>query len=232
MMPRIGDLEIERELAFAQPKLTKAAAVLATVHDLFDELVQLKYPGRSKDSCILTATAAREFLRRIGFTDAICLPVYAMVRAFRDGKDVWSAGVGDHAAVAKHVAGQQTMPRPDVARHGPSGLGWNGHLVTVVPSANAFIDLTVYQLARPQWWPSLPGMVVASMDPPEHAIELLPGMLRLGALGGTEDDGTEVVAAWLAQPWNNAWKQAPDARKDFTRPVVAALHQRFGKWRD
>ena len=227
---RLGDLEIEGGLAAAQPKLVKAAAALAGIHELFDELERLRYPGRSKDSCILSACTARDFLRRIGYRDAVCLPVLAMVRAFRGDNEVWSVGVGDHTAMAKHIPGWSVQPRVDTARHGPTGMGWNGHLVAVVPSAKVFVDLTLYQLAKP-YWPSLPGMVMAATDDQATTYEMWPGMLSLAAMSGIEDDGTKVIMAWARQPWNNSWKQAPDAHKAKNRAGVAALHGRVGKWR-
>lgn len=229
---RVGELEIEGGICAAHPKLVKAAAALAFMHELFDELVPLKYPGRSKDSCILSALTARDFLQRIGYRDARCEPVYVMVRAFRDEVDVWSVGVGDHAAVHQYLAPGSPPPKSDFARHGPTGRGWDGHLVVEVPSAKVFIDPTLCQCQRPVW-PSLPGMVMAATDDQAEAQEVFPRMLSMGMLAGTEDDGTRVIAAWIRQPWNNSWKQAPDAvNKANRRPVVAELHRRFGKWRE
>jgi hypothetical protein len=220
---RLGpELEIEPAIVEKQPKLVKAAAALAHIHDLYDQTRRLKDPGRSKVSCILCALTCQDFLRRIGFTDAQVMPVYTLVRAYRDEVDVWSVGVGDHSEVAKHLVGHPV----------PKGPGWNGHLVTVVPSANAFLDLTAFQLQRAEWWPSLPGMFVAAIDGPDIATEPFPGMRTLGCVSGMEDDGTKVIAAWLMQPWNRSWKQAPDAHREQRRDVVAALAELFGKWRN
>lgn len=222
---RVGELEIAEG---TPAKLIKACVALSAMHELFDALVPVKYPGRSKDSCILSALTARDFLQRIGFADAKVAPVYVMIRAWKEGREVHSVCVGDHDRVRPHVILPESPT--DHARHGPTGKGWDGHLVVEVPSAAAFIDATAYQLQRPHW-PSMPGIVCAPID--SDGVEVFPGMPALGLLRGDEADGTEVFAGWIRQPWNQRWKQAPDAvNKAMRKPVVAALHQHFGKWRD
>src|SRR5688572_10816402 len=76
---QLGDMEVG-----GQPpaKLVKALATIASgLHPAFDALPWIA-PGKSKNSCVLTSLAIREFLFRIGYGDARVVPCLATVRAF------------------------------------------------------------------------------------------------------------------------------------------------------
>src|SRR5262245_23199620 len=112
-------------------KLLKAVATINGIHDAFDATGVMKFPGKSKESCILCALAVRDFLQRIGFKDAAVRSVGVLVQARRNGEVLHSVGVGLPARFYT-----------DEAAKGRNGSGWNGHLVTTV--GKFMIDTTLY----------------------------------------------------------------------------------------
>src|SRR4029077_4246071 len=124
-------------------KLVKALSIIAsTMHQEFDRQDWI-LTGKSKESCVLSSFAVRDFFRRIGFTDVQMTPVYLAIEAVdSDGKLIHSVGVGDHVAIGQTPA---------------EGEGWDGHVCVCLPRLSYLVDTTVYQTNRSQW-SDLPGM--------------------------------------------------------------------------
>lgn len=212
----LGELTV---IGMPPAKLVKALAVIAAgLHPLYASLPWIK-PGHSRTACILTSLTVRDFLFRIGFTDAEVAPCMFAIRAFRGVEQLHSLGLGD----------------PDPRQHskiGKESRGWPGHLVVKLPKAEWLIDTTLFQARRPQW-PDLPGMLavplIESRDPAHRYYEMFP----LSGAVGVNDDGTTVDILWLDQPKNKWWRQSPDGRDRRRRQlVVDALVRQFGKWED
>lgn len=195
-------------------KLWKALAVVADgLHPGFD-LRSTIIPGKSKNSCVLCALTVRDFLLRIGFTDAAVRPVAVVMWASECGKQLHSLGIGS-----------PEDPRDDA---GPGH--WIGHMVTTV--AGFLIDTTLYCALRPQW-PQLTGMVVLPIhaEPDERKIFGLD--LIVGVTMDEPERGYQFNIGWLDNPYNRAWRGGPDARdRNRREPVVAWLIKRFGRWED
>ena len=144
--------------------------------------------GAPRALCSLTA---RDFLRRVGFRDAVVAPVYFTISASRSGEEIHSLGVGDHVA-----AGQADLPL--------YGNGWNCHLVVTV--GGRLVDTTLYQVQRPQW-PGLPGMVAVRLAGRQHK----PMFGHAPIAGARAMDGRALVEMlWLDQPDNRSWRHGPD----------------------
>lgn len=214
---RLGDMMV---VGMPVPKLVKALAVLAEGLHQYYELVPAMKPGHSKISCILCSLTARDFLFRIGFTDAEVTPVMFAIRAHKGEQFLHSLGIGDP---------DLKLSRREVEK-GKRATGWPGHLVVKLPRQGYLIDLTLYQAFR-QHWPELTGMMAVPL------IESGPddrfyGMPPISGLMIEEGDRT-VDILWLDQPKNKFWRDAPDAMSKRRRvAVVDALVQMFGKWED
>lgn len=199
---KLGDMMVSG----APPaKLIKAAAVIAeALHPNFERLSL-----RSRDSCVLSSLAVRDFLFKIGFRSAEVVPVVFVIRADQDGKELHSLGIGDPYDKGVDAAGR-----------------WSGHMVARLPDEGFLIDTTLFQAARPQW-PALPGMVLLPLAPSGQPVF---GLSRISGFEMTADDGRAVVGMWLEQPRNKRWRGAPDTGKRRREPVVGALVERFGSW--
>lgn len=195
-------------------KLLKALAVIASeLHPAFDRETWGITPGFSKQSCILASLAVRDFLWKVGFSEAQAAPVYFFIRAFRLGKEVHSLGVGDHAAVGQ-------------PEHCPDPHKWTGHMAVKVDGW--LVDPTLYQTQRPQW-DGLPGMAAMYM---EGDIQPVRGHTVLAGGQAMTPDGTRVEMVWLDQPGNKSWRQGDDHLRERRANVVRQLVRRFGRWED
>lgn len=212
----LGELTV---IGMPPPKLLKALAVIAAnLHQFYSVIPRVK-PGHSLTACILSSLTVRDFLFRIGFRDAEVAPCMFAIRAFRDGQQLHSLGIGD----------------PDPREHskiGKQSRGWPGHLVVKMPKHEWLIDTTLFQARRPQW-PDLPGMLavplVESRDPAHLYYEMFP----LSGVVGETDDGSQVDILWLDQPKNKWWRASPDGRDRRRREaVVDGLVTAFGEWSD
>ena len=193
-------------------KLLKAAAVASFIHDEYAKQPWVKHKDISKESCVLCALTVRDFLQRVGFKDARVASVTAMIRAFRNGEELHSLGVGtpmDH----------QVLPGK-----------WAGHLVTTV--AGVLIDTTLAPWKRPAW-PELPEMIVMEMHKPKGLRPPLPdGQLWPLAAARFDDNDKEIEFVYLDRSANQSWKNGGgDTMKDRRRAVTDALVKRFGPWR-
>jgi hypothetical protein len=187
-------------------EMRRALTVVALMlHPKFDTVIQ---PGKSKESCVLCSLAVRDFLWQAGWKDAKVTTVYLMVVSHdAKGDEVWSLGVGDHTNIPT------VEPKPQ-----NTAKRWSGHIVVEVPSAGILIDTTLYQAARPQHWPTLPGMAAVPLQggPMSYGLEPAAGLMAEQPGGG----GVSLV--WLRQP-NTAWLTAPDAERSRRMPVVKAM---------
>lgn len=198
-------------------KFVKAlAAVASALHPAFDAI--LPRAGKSKESCVLCSLTVRDFLWKIGLKDARLTTVYLAIQATDPaGTEIHSVGVGDHS---RDVPVAVPVPVETGAR-------WNGHMVVEVPSAGYVIDTTLFHMKRPAW-PVLPGMIAA---PIERDGMQSYGLDHLAATGAIMPDGNTLRMWWLLQE-NPRWRSARDTERSLRAPVVKALVQRFGTWRD
>lgn len=206
----LGEMEI---LGEPPAKLLKALAVIAArLHPSFDALPWIK-PGISKSSCVLCSLAVRDFLFRIGFTDAEVAPVLMAVRAFRDGKELHTLGIGT----------------TDLREAATAKVKWPGHLIVRLPTTGYLIDTTLYQ-ARRQHWQHLAGMMAA---PLATEVDDRPfGLRPIVGLSLTAPDKAEVEMWWLDQPGNKFWRRGGDAGPRRRLDVVNSMVREFGTWRD
>lgn len=215
----LGDLEVVGGTPPA--KLAKALAVVATeLHQTFAVQPFMAHPDKSKESCVLSSLAVRDFLWKVGFKRAEVAPVYIVVRALReDGTEIHSVGCGDHNVfpIQTRHHGHVT----DTATH------WSGHMVVLVNGW--LIDPTVYQAKRQQW-PELAGMMAAPLfdDPFAHGGDL---PLLSGFQAKQPHDGSTLLLSWWHQPHNTRWRGGGDCEKDRRAPVVKAMAKQFGEWR-
>jgi len=209
-----GDMQV---VGRPPAKFIKALATIASVlHPVFDKIV---IPGKSKESCVLCSLTVRDFLWKIGFKDARLVTVYTAIRAVdSDGVEIHSVGVGDHNG---------TVPTLDKRALHDTATRWSGHMVVEVPGAGYIVDTTMYQMRRPAW-PVLTGMMAV---PIERDGTQSFGLDHLSAVKAKEPDGSMVSMWWLVQP-NERWRGGPDTGKDRRAPVVKAMVQAFGQWRD
>jgi len=198
----------------APTKLLKAFAVITTIHDEYAVQPWIAHPDKSKESCVLCALTVRDFLQRIGFASARVQSVTAIVKAFRNGEELHSLGVGT-------PMDREVLPGK-----------WAGHLVTTVDGF--LIDTTLTPWKRPQW-PDLPEMVVMELHEPRGLRPPLPdGKLWPLAAARFDDDDKEIELVYLDRSTNQSWKdknQGGDSDKKRRRAVVDALVKRFGPWR-
>jgi hypothetical protein len=209
---QLGDMLVVGEFP---AKLIKALAVIATrLHPAYDALPDRKKEGNSKESCLFSSLATRDFLVGIGYTDATVRPCMLMARAARDGEEVWSVGIGL----------KEEAELPDK---------FNGHAAVVIPSENVLIDVTLYQVIRPQWQGAISGMMAL-----QYQAESPYRVRDLQQIAGMEmraaDDSLQFEIAWGDRPDIN-WRRQPDATDPHTlrrrRTVAKALRESFGDFK-
>jgi hypothetical protein len=217
---KLGEITIVSNRKITDVKLLKALATLNYIHDEFDATGVMAFPGKSKESCILSALTVRDFLQRVGFKQASVRSVGVMIRAFRNDIELHSVGVGLPAR----------FYTPD-AKGMYDSSGWNGHLVATVEGY--LIDVTMSPWKREQW-PDLPEMLVMPVEEPNAQSFPLNGLHAIATmwLSESEDKSYTADVLYLDQPTNRSWKIAPDAGKDRRRAVTDALVKRFGPWRE
>ena len=192
-MTTLGDMAVLIDPPTAlEAKAWKALAAIALrLHDSYDEVSGFP-AGASKDKCLFTSLAIRDFLVQIGYRDATvrgcALYVYA---DDRQGNQIWSVGIGV----------------PDQA---PIEGKFNGHAVVVIPSLNLLIDSTVYQAQRKHFG-DLNGMIAVPYYEPQHGgIQKLYGLKIFSHVTAQLDD-RDVNVVWLDRPELN-WKKSEDFR--------------------
>jgi len=193
-------------------KIMKALAVIAdTAHPAYD-----KFPGApkggSKEACLFTSLAIRDFFVAIGHTDATAHGCACYIRATGlDGKDVWSVGIGKPNEFSKEGK-------------------FNGHAVCTVPSLKLMIDATLYPAIRPQWNGAISGMIAVPYGPPMTDQSFFDRYPFAGAEVYAE--GRRVNIIWTDRP-ELRWKRSIDfERTPRRRAVTRALIEQFGDWRD
>jgi ribosome modulation factor len=209
----LGDMEVVGD---PPAKLVKAlAAVASDLHPAFDGV--LRNAGKSKESCVLSSLAVRDFFWKIGFKDARATTVYLVLQALdAEGNEIHSIGVGDHVPVQSRFG--RPLPLDTADR-------WSGHMVVTVPSAGYLIDTTLFHMRRPAW-PDLPGMIAA---PIERTGQQTFGLDHLAYVGARSPDDGLLRLAWLEQD-NERWRGSPDTQRDRRDPVVRAMRRAFGNW--
>jgi hypothetical protein len=210
---QLGDMLVVG--AFA-PKMMKALAVIATrLHPAYDELPDRKAPGNSKQSCLFSSLAVRDFLVGIGYKDATVRPCMVVMRSERGGEELWSLAIG----------------APD----DPDQLDkFNGHAAVIVPSEGILIDTTLYQAIRPQWHGAVTGMMALALDlKGPHRVRGLPQLAGMDFKAVGEDLRFEV--AWGDRPEIN-WRRQPDATDPQSlqrrRRLAKVLLDHFGMFRE
>jgi hypothetical protein len=192
-------------------KMLKALAVIAGyLHESYDELPDVT-KGHSKQSCLFSSLAARDFLVEIGFKDATVRPCGLIMRADgMDNKELHSLGIG--------IPGDP--PKPEK---------FNGHAVVTVPQLKLLIDTTLYQAIRPAWGGALTGMIACEYFPPA-SIKMFG---RSPFAGGERMLRDRVVGLyWLDRP-ELRWRREPDFKRTPRRAAVTrALIEHFGEWRE
>jgi len=210
---KLGDMTVFGEMP---PKLWKALAVIAdTLHTEFGKQEWIEHRDKSKESCVLCSLAVRDFLHRIGFDDARVRPVVVVMKAWQDGKELHSLGVG-------------------VPRTPPADGRWVGHLVVWLQQSKTLIDTTLYPVIRPQWQELPPMLAAQCIERMDH--RRVYGLKKIAALAmsDTEDEGKgyEFVMTWLDNPRNKSWRMGGDAQSWRRAVVVGAMRTKFGEWRD
>jgi hypothetical protein len=210
-MEQLGDMLVVGE---HEPKLIKALAVIAGVlHPAYNDLEDRRKIDSSKESCLFSSLVARDFLVAVGYADATVRPCTLVARAERDGKEVWSLGIG--------LVGEREIPEK-----------FNGHAAVVIPSKNILIDVTLYQMIRPQWDGAITGMMALQYlpDSPYRVRDLkqIAGMV-FEAVG----DNMQFEIAWGDRPDIN-WRRQPDATDPQSlqrrRKLAKVLRESFGKF--
>jgi hypothetical protein len=166
-------------------------------------------PGKSKESCILASMAVRDFLYRIGYRDAVAVPVMFWIDAKdAEGEMVKALGIGDPSA----------KELPD---------RYNGHVI--VKAGGWLIDTTLYQATPREPWPDFPPMFATRLFGAESRVEWF-GMKALAAHGIVHaDTGYHIQWGWLDYtPTTSDWRDAPDYREKWRRErVVDGLVKAF-----
>lgn len=204
----IGDLLISDLKGQPPLKLMKAMAIIAEyLHPSFDEYYE---DGVSRDSCILVSSVVREFLFRIGFTDAEARSVFFWIEARHHDEPLHQLIIGKPG-------------EPD--RNGK----WNGHMVALLPKTGWLLDCTLYQ-ARRGHWEFIPGMMAA----PVFDIGKTPSGRNIVTAFVWKNGDDEVQGTWIDTPENKRWRTAPDIKRGGTRErhrklVVERLIYHFQK---
>jgi hypothetical protein len=194
-------------------RLLKALAVIAdTLHPTFARQEWIKSPDRSKESCVLSSLAVRDFLHSIGIIAEV-RPVMLVMLAMKGNETLHSLATG-------------TPEQPD------DDHGWAGHLVVTVPGATEYlIDTTLYPTIRPQWRGILSGMMAV----PTCRGFKVGDLSRISGFQVSDPADPEFIfeIVWADRPDNTRWKRGGDARQQWRRrAAVAAMRKRFGKWED
>jgi hypothetical protein len=167
------------------------AAVAVRLHQSYDE-TGIAPPGGSKDKCLFTSLAVRDFLVQIGYRDATVRGCALMVYADdKLGQQIWSIGIG--------VRGQ-----PEIEGK------LNGHAVVTVPSLKLLIDTTVYQAQR-KYWPDLPGMMALPYYEPHES--------GLFSAVNHEGDDRIIHMGWQDRP-ELPWRKSEDFRFRNSRRIA------------
>lgn len=192
-MINLGDMAVLCESDDLEAKAWRAlAAISLRLHESYDE-VSGTAKGASKDKCLFTSLAIRDFLVAIGYRDATvrgcALYIYANDK---EDQQIWSVGIG--------VPGEADIEGK-----------FNGHAVCVIPSLNLLIDTTLYQAHRPQYFGDMPGMIAAQYYEPQHAGLMKLYRLPIFANAVARDDVRELNVVWLDRP-DLPWKKSEDFR--------------------
>jgi hypothetical protein len=210
---QLGDMMVVGEF---EPKMMKALAVIASrLHEAYDGLPDRRKEGNSKESCLFSSLAVRDFLVGIGYKDATIRPCTMVCRADRNGFEVHSLGIG--------VPGDPDNPEK-----------YNGHAVVIVPSAGILIDVTLYQAIRPQWQGAITGMMALQYEPDSPY-----RMRELNQIGGmvfeAVGDNLACQIAWGDRP-DIRWRRQPDVTDPASlrrrRTVAKILLNAFGNFRE
>lgn len=203
---QLGDMIVIGE---APAELVKALGVVSsTLHQTFALQPWIAHPEKSKESCILSSLAVRDFLFKVGFVDAEVVSVITAIRAIKDGKEIHSLGIG--------------LPMRDIPK--TTKTNWNGHMVVKLPKLGYMIDTTLYQAMRPHW-PSLPGMLAFPGSEPTE--DLLYGHPIITGFHSTSDDGVRMDMFWLEHPDKKTWKKGGDTIKWRREEAVAKMLERY-----
>lgn len=205
----LGDMTV---IGSPPPKLWKALAVIVDqLHPTFAKQPWIEHKNKSKESCVLSSLAVRDFLWALSFLNAHVRPVATAMRAMRKGEVLHSLGVG--------------MPDGEMYARTPRRF-WNGHLVVVVDGF--VIDTTLHRMRRPQW-PKLAGMLALPLKPPTD--ELVYGLKPIAGGGVWLNPSTSFEIIYLDNPGNSRWTEGGDAREFWRREAaLVAMLKRFGTW--
>lgn len=216
---RLGDMMV---VGMPDPKLVKALAVIAdSLHQLYAMVPAMKQ-NHSKVSCILSSLTVRDFLFKVGITDAEVAPCMFAIQANQGETFIHSLGIGDP---------DWREARTEAAKGKQAG-GWKGHLVVKLPRHGYLIDTTLYQATR-KHWSDLPGMLAVPIVPYEEGGTFYGLPPITGMILDDDEAGTTLQILWLDQPRNKWWREAPDGRDKRRRVAVTkALVERFGTWED
>jgi hypothetical protein len=157
-------------------------------------------------TCIATSLTVRDFLRSLGFSADVKSVVLSQTLTDQGGINTRELLVGGRALV-----GPDAIPS--------SGkIGWDGHLVCIMPKERLLIDATFYQMRR-DWCSWIPGVVI---------VPLLGGawLNGLEVLGGYERHGG-YRSLWAANPSNTKWCSAPAAGDSYRAPFVKEMRRKF-----
>jgi hypothetical protein len=204
--PQFGDMTIGFEPGDLPPRIWKALAVIAEhTHQTYEQFGV----GSSKDKCLFTSLAIRDFLVAIGYTDATVRGCTLFIYANDpDGNEIWSLGLG--------VPGDPD--RPDK---------FNGHAVVTVPSLNLLLDPTMYQAKRSHWRDCITGMMAVSFYEPKDDSPTWRNMSVISGASHEYDDRT-VSVLWADRP-ELQWRKSEDFRIRNARriAVTKALCEAF-----
>jgi hypothetical protein len=194
------------------PKMIKALAAIASgVHDGYD-IQPDTTDGGSKETCLFTSLAVRDFLVEIGFRDAVISTCCCVLSAASgDGKQIWSVGIG--------MPDQEPIPHK-----------FNGHAVVTLPSLGLLIDTTLYPAVRTYWRDVMRGMMALPYHKP-HSIKVYDR--HPFARADVEiTTGRTLTMIWCDRP-EIKWRRSIDAARNKRRRVMTKyLVSTFGEWCD
>jgi hypothetical protein len=195
----LGDMAFVGVRSFPA-KVVKALAVISMhLHPAYDALPDSK-PGYSRETCMFSSLAIREFLVGIGYADATVRTCALIARSYRAEKEQWSVGLG--------MPGEAPLPNK-----------FNGHAVVNVPSLRLMIDPTLEQVARRKHMDMVPPMIAC-----EYLLEPRPGKLPCFAGIGISQGEEGIGLHWGDRPDINYRREL-----DFTDPVSRARRRIVAK---